>query len=114
MSTTETLTKPQDETAAGFHQSWFPVALASEVGPGQVVGREGKTRKRVKFGLSLGAFCTPLANLVLGASARLSTRLKASSVDTSVWVHLPVELAAGVFYEPVQELIDSSTVRYSR
>jgi len=40
MSAPETLTTPQDEGAAGFHQSWFPLALASEVVPGQVVGRD--------------------------------------------------------------------------
>lgn len=40
MSTTETLAKQQDETAAGFHQSWFPLALASELGSGQVMGRD--------------------------------------------------------------------------
>ena len=40
MSATETLAKQQDETAAGFHQSWFPLALASDLGPGQVLGRD--------------------------------------------------------------------------
>jgi len=39
MSAPETLTKQQEE-AAGFHQSWFPLALAREVVPGQVVGRD--------------------------------------------------------------------------
>lgn len=37
---TETLTRQQDETAAGFHQSWFPLALAGELGSGQVLGRD--------------------------------------------------------------------------
>ena len=36
----ESLEKQQDETAAGFHQSWFPLALASELGSGQVMGRD--------------------------------------------------------------------------
>jgi nitrite reductase/ring-hydroxylating ferredoxin subunit len=42
MSATETLAKAtqDDETAAGFHQSWFPLALASELGSGQVMGRD--------------------------------------------------------------------------
>jgi phenylpropionate dioxygenase-like ring-hydroxylating dioxygenase large terminal subunit len=40
MSATETLAKQHDETAAGFHQSWFPLALASELGSGQVMGRD--------------------------------------------------------------------------
>ena len=30
--TTETLATQRDETAAGFHQSWFPLVLASELG----------------------------------------------------------------------------------
>ncbi|HKW92809.1 MAG TPA: Rieske 2Fe-2S domain-containing protein [Methylomirabilota bacterium] len=38
MSATETV--QQDETAAGFHQSWFPLAVASELGTGQVMGRD--------------------------------------------------------------------------
>lgn len=40
MSATETLARPTEEGAAGFHQSWFPVALASEVGVGQALGRD--------------------------------------------------------------------------
>jgi hypothetical protein len=40
MTTTQTLAKQslaerQDEAAAGFHQSWFPLALASELGAGR-------------------------------------------------------------------------------
>ena len=31
MSAIETLAKRQDEATAGFHQSWFPLALAREV-----------------------------------------------------------------------------------
>jgi len=30
----------EGEAAQGYHQSWFPVALAADVGPGQVVGRD--------------------------------------------------------------------------
>jgi len=41
MSATRTLTtRPADEASAGFHQSWFPLALASELGAGQVIGRD--------------------------------------------------------------------------
>jgi nitrite reductase/ring-hydroxylating ferredoxin subunit len=40
MNATETLRTQQDDTAAGFHQSWFPVALASELGRGHVMGRD--------------------------------------------------------------------------
>ena len=41
MSGTSTLARRQtDEDEAGFHQSWFPLALASEVVAGQVIGRD--------------------------------------------------------------------------
>ena len=40
MSATETLAKRQDEATTGFHQSWFPLALASELESGQVIGRD--------------------------------------------------------------------------
>src|SRR5215468_10573306 len=40
MSAPQTLTKQQEDTAEGFHQSWFPLALAREIVPGQVVGRD--------------------------------------------------------------------------
>jgi nitrite reductase/ring-hydroxylating ferredoxin subunit len=40
MSAIETLTKRQDEATASFHQSWFPLALASELESGQVIGRD--------------------------------------------------------------------------
>jgi nitrite reductase/ring-hydroxylating ferredoxin subunit len=40
MTAAETLGTPQDDTALGFHQSWFPVALASELGRGHVMGRD--------------------------------------------------------------------------
>ena len=33
-------TARQDQATAGYHQSWFPVALASEVVPGRPVGRD--------------------------------------------------------------------------
>lgn len=41
MSATDTLTwQPTGETGGGFHQSWFPLALASDLGRGQVLGRD--------------------------------------------------------------------------
>jgi nitrite reductase/ring-hydroxylating ferredoxin subunit len=40
MGAASTLETEKDETAAGFHRSWFPVALASELGPGQTIGRD--------------------------------------------------------------------------
>src|SRR5262245_7702388 len=40
MGALPTLEKEKDETAAGFHRSWFPVALASELEPGRPLGRD--------------------------------------------------------------------------
>jgi nitrite reductase/ring-hydroxylating ferredoxin subunit len=40
MLAAETLTEPREETAAGFHQCWFPIALARDVVPGQPIGRD--------------------------------------------------------------------------
>jgi len=38
--TTEGLQAQQGETVAGYHQSWFPVALASDVPAGRPLGRD--------------------------------------------------------------------------
>jgi len=40
MSATETLTELSNDRMAGFHQSWFPVALASELSTGAVLGQD--------------------------------------------------------------------------
>ena len=42
MSTTETLARLQadEATTAGFHQSWFPLALASDLAPGRAIARD--------------------------------------------------------------------------
>lgn len=72
MSLTQTVAqqpeaKPQDETAAGFHQSWFPLALAGELGCGQVVGRDFLGTRVILYRDAAGkavvqsAFCPHLA-----------------------------------------------------
>jgi nitrite reductase/ring-hydroxylating ferredoxin subunit len=40
MSATETRAESSNDTMAGFHQSWFPVALVNELGTGAVLGRD--------------------------------------------------------------------------
>jgi len=41
MSMTETAaSRPTDEVPAGFHQSWFPLALASDLAPGRAIARD--------------------------------------------------------------------------
>jgi hypothetical protein len=64
-------------------------------------------------GLSVGAFATPASTVILGVSARFNSRLKAANPQASVRITMPVELAAGLYFAPVQTLILSSTVRYS-
>jgi hypothetical protein len=64
-------------------------------------------------GLSVGAFATPASTVILGASARVNTRLAATSGDTTVHIRMPVDLAAGVYVVPAPALILSSTIRYS-
>ncbi len=73
MITTETLAKQQDETPAGFHQSWFPLALASELGSGQVMGRDFLGTRVILYRAATGravvqsAFCPHLgADLSVG------------------------------------------------
>src|SRR5262249_47662862 len=40
MGATENLAEASSDMKAGFHQSWFPIALASELSTGAVVGRD--------------------------------------------------------------------------
>jgi nitrite reductase/ring-hydroxylating ferredoxin subunit len=73
---TQTLTRHQDETASGFHQSWFPLALGSELAPGQVVGRDFLGTRVILYrdatgkAVVQGAFCPHLgADLSVGEVA---------------------------------------------
>ncbi len=70
MSTTET---PPDETATGFHQSWFPLAVAGELGAGQAIGRDFLGTRVVLYrdaagrAVVQGAYCPHLgADLSVG------------------------------------------------
>jgi long-subunit fatty acid transport protein len=65
------------------------------------------------LGLSVGAFATPAPAVILGASARINTRLKVTSADSAIRIGMPVELAAGAYVTPAPSLIVSSTVRYA-
>lgn len=69
---TETEAKRQEE-AAGFHQSWFPVAVARDVAPGQIIGRDLMGTRVIVYrdatGVAhvQGAFCPHLgADLSVG------------------------------------------------
>ncbi len=73
MSTTEGVTEQQDETAAGFHKSWFPLVVASELAAGQVVGRDFLGTRVILYrdasgkALVQGAYCPHLgADLSVG------------------------------------------------
>jgi long-subunit fatty acid transport protein len=65
------------------------------------------------YGASLGMFVALQPRLILGASARFNTRLKAATTDTSATVRLPGEYNAGVYYTPVEGVMIASTLGYS-
>ena len=66
--------RPQpDETTTGFHQSWFPLALADDVQAGQVIGRDFLGTRVILYrdatgrAVVQGAFCPHLgADLSVG------------------------------------------------
>jgi nitrite reductase/ring-hydroxylating ferredoxin subunit len=71
--TTEVLQARQDETTSGYHQSWFPLALASDVPVGRAVGRDFLGTRVVVYrdasgrALVQGAYCPHLgADLSVG------------------------------------------------
>src|SRR4030095_10854648 len=71
--TTQTLARPQDEAAAGFHQSWFPLALARDLIPGTPLGRDFLGTRVVLYrdadgkAVVQGAYCPHLgADLSVG------------------------------------------------
>ena len=73
MSATKTPGKRQDETPIGFHRSWFPLALASELQGGQVMGRDFLSTRVVVYRDATGkalvqsAYCPHLgADLSVG------------------------------------------------
>ncbi len=59
---------------------------------------------------SLGALLTPLPRLIVSVGARVSSRLKAASPDTTVRLQLPVELHAGVYFAPTDRLTIAALV----
>ncbi|MFI5328164.1 MAG: Rieske 2Fe-2S domain-containing protein, partial [Candidatus Rokuibacteriota bacterium] len=65
--------RQQDDTAAGFHQSWFPLALARDVPPGRVIGQDFLGTRVILYrdatgrAVVQGAFCPHLgADLSVG------------------------------------------------
>jgi nitrite reductase/ring-hydroxylating ferredoxin subunit len=73
MSATETLAKQPEETAAGYHRSWFPLALSADVPAGRVVGRDFLGTRVVVYrdaggrAVVQGAYCPHLgADLSVG------------------------------------------------
>jgi hypothetical protein len=63
--------------------------------------------------LSLGVFVSPIPTLILGASARLNSRLKAAGQADTVRVHMPAEYHAGVYFAPASGLSLASTIGYA-
>ena len=74
MSATLTNERRQDAAGAeGFHQSWFPVALAGDIGPGRATGRDFLGTRVVVYrdaagkAVVQGAYCPHLgADLSVG------------------------------------------------
>jgi len=74
MSGREAVAERQDETSSGFHQSWFPVALAADLEPGRVLGRDFLGTRVIAYRDAMGravvqgAYCPHLgADLSVGA-----------------------------------------------
>lgn len=65
------------------------------------------------LGVSLGAFLSPLPNVLVAASARLNGRLRAASPDSIEHVGMPVEVNGGVSWVPVAGLLVAGTVGYA-
>ena len=64
-------------------------------------------------GLSLGFLAHPFHSLVLGGSARVNGRLRASSPDSATTVGMPVELDGGATLQVVTGLQVSGAVGYA-
>ncbi len=64
-------------------------------------------------GVSLGVVAAPVSTVVLGASLRVSGRLRAEAPDTTVDVPMPVEMNAGVSVQPVGGLALAATLGYA-
>ena len=69
----QTAPRPQDEAAAGFHQSWFPLALARDLVAGRPLGRDFLGTRVVLYrdaagqAVVQGAYCPHLgADLSVG------------------------------------------------
>ena len=85
----EPLEKQQDETAAGFHQSWFPPG-AGEAGGGQVMGRDFLGTRVILYRDATGkatvvqsAFC-PHLGADLSVSEVVDRRRSAAPITTGV------------------------------
>ena len=64
------------------------------------------------FGVSLGAFITPLQRVVIGASARFNGRLRADNPGGNTDVHLPTELGGGLYVAPWDGVLVAATVTH--
>jgi len=63
-------------------------------------------------GVSFGLFVTPIQRVVLGASARFNGRLWESNPISSTRVHLPTELAGGLYVSPWDGVAVAATVTH--
>jgi len=61
------------------------------------------------FGVSVGAFVTPVQRVVIGASARFNGRLLADNPGGNASVRLPTELAGGIYVAPWDGVMVAAT-----
>ncbi len=73
--------------------------------PAYIPFTQSATTAYTGVGVSAGALVTPLPRLILGASVRINSRLKASSPDTTLRVQLPLEFNVAAYYAPTARLI---------
>jgi hypothetical protein len=64
-------------------------------------------------GVSFGFLVSPAPRFAAGASARFNGRLRASTPDTAASAPLPLEVSAGMYYQPIAGLAVMGTLGYA-
>lgn len=64
-------------------------------------------------GISFGALLSPGPRFVAGASVRFNGRLRSSTPDTAASVALPLEVNAGLYYQPITGVVVTGTAGYA-
>lgn len=72
-----------------------------------------QTTSYTGVGMSLGAVLTPVSKLAIALNARLNGSLRASTTDTAASIRLPLELSAGLLYQPVAGIQLTASAGYA-